>query len=106
MANAGLFKEQIQIYREVKVQNDFGELVSQLQLVYTTMAKVQHLSGTRTVINSEIQFPYHKNFVIRMYVPIQDDDQILYHGKYYRVTSIDPDPELWQKLVTTEIVNE
>lgn len=106
MANAGLFKEKIEIYREVKVQNTFGELVSELQLVYTTMAKVQHLSGTRTVINSEITFPYHKNFAIRMYVPIEDDDQILYKGKYYRVMSIDEDPELWMKVVQTQIVEE
>lgn len=106
MANAGLFKEKIEIYREVKTQNQFGELVSSMQLVYTTMAKVTHMSGSRTVINSEIQFPYSKQFVVRKYVPVEDEDQILYNGKYYRILSIDPDPILWQQTILAELVNE
>lgn len=106
MAYAGLFNEKIEIFRETKSQNDFGELVSSWTKQFSTMAKVSHMSGSRSVINQEIQYPYEKQFVVRMHVPILDDDRIFYNGKFYFVRSIDPDRTLWQKIIVAEIVNE
>ena len=106
MAFAGLFNEKIEIYDISSSRNDYGEQVDVYTLKYTTRAKVGHNSGSRTVINNEIQTPYVKNFVVRYYVPVTDTAQIKYKGKYYRITSIDPDPALQQIVVTTEIVND
>lgn len=103
---AGPLKEKIEIYDHTKTRNSFGEEVETLTLTYSTRAKVGHIGGSRTVINSEIQTPYTKNFVIRIYVPVKDDSWIKYNGNYYRVTSIDKNPDLQQQVIIGEIVNE
>ena len=104
MAYAGLFNEPIQIYEHTKTKNAFGEEETSLSLLYETRAKVGHVGGSRQVINNEIETPYQKNFVIRIYVPITDTSWIKYEGKYYRVTSIDKDNGLQQQVVITELV--
>lgn len=103
---AGLLNEKIEIYEIEYVRDDYGAAKGTPKLIYTTRAKVGHISGSRTVINSEIQTPYSKNFVMRIYVPITDTCWIKYEGKYYRVLSIDEDKHIQQKVVVTEIVNE
>lgn len=106
MAYAGLFKEPIEIYDMTSTINDYGERKNTLTKTYSTRAKVSHNSGSRTVIDQEIQTPYIKTFVVRIYVPVLDTSWILYEGKYYRVTSIDTDKDLQQKVIICEIVNE
>lgn len=103
---AGFLKEKIEIYGFQKTRNEYGEEVEERTLLYTTRAKVGHVGGSRSVINSEIQTPYTKRFVLRIYVPIYDDSWIKYKDKYYRVTSIDKDLDMQQQVIDTEIVNE
>lgn len=103
---AGLLKEPIEIYDMSSTINEYGERKNELVLTYSTRAKVSHNSGSRTVIDQEIQTPYVKTFVMRVYVPVKDDSWIRYEGYYYRVTSIDTDKDLQQKIVIAEIVNE
>lgn len=106
MAWAGLFNEKVEIYDFVKSKDDYGVITEEMDLVYTTRAKVGHVSGSRSVINSEITTPYVKNFVLRIYVPVNDDSWIKYEGKYYRVTSIDKNKELQQQVITGDLVEE
>jgi hypothetical protein len=103
---AGLLEECIEIWDATTVKNDYGEAKETRALSYSTRAKVGHVGGNRTVINSEIQIPYQKNFVVRAYVPIKDTSWIKYNDKYYRVLSIELDRQLKQKIIITEIVNE
>lgn len=106
MPFAGFFNEPVQIYDIVSVRNDFGEQVDERELVYETRAKVGHVGGSRTVINSEITTPYSKNFVLRIYVPVTDTSWIKYQDKFYRVTSIDVDKATQSQTIITQIVNE
>jgi len=106
MAWAGLFNEKVEIYDFVKSKDEYGKITEERKLTYTTRAKVGHVSGSRSVINSEITTPYVKNFVLRIYVPVSDDSWIKYQDKYYRVTSIDKNKELQQQVITGEIVEE
>lgn len=106
MAYAGLFNEKVEIYDFQKTKSDTGVIKSNMQLIYTTRAKVGHIGGSRTIINEEIVTPYSKNFVLRMYVPVTDTSWIKYEGKYYRVTSIDKDKAMQQQVVITELVQE
>lgn len=103
---AGLLREEISIYKLTTSRNSFGEEVETRTKNRTTRAKVGHASGSRSVINSEVQYPYQRVFVIRMGVPINEDCWIEYKGKNYRVLSIDEDPELQQQVINTEVVNE
>lgn len=106
MAYAGLFNEPIQIYDQTTKIGDYGERSTEMTLTYSTRAKVSHISGNRTVIDDEIQTPYDKKFVVRIYVPVLDTSWIKYNDKYYRVTCIDKDKDLQQTVILTQLVNE
>lgn len=106
MAYAGLFNEVIEIWRFTKTQNEYGELVTVTEKVRDSRAKVVHLSGSRSVRNNEIQYPYSKEFVLRIHEPIDENMMIKWHCHFYRVLSIDRDREKQQTVVITEIVNE
>lgn len=103
---AGQLNECIEIYDFVTTKSKTGVVTETMTLSYQTRAKVGHISGSRQVINNEIVTPYVKNFVIRFYVPVNDTSWIKYNGKYYRVTSIDANKELQQKIVIGELVQE
>lgn len=103
---AGLLNEKIEIYSPSSTRNSFGEQVDEMVLSYTTRAKVGHIGGSRSVIDYEVQVPYQKNFVMRIYVPITEVDWIKYKDKFYRVLSIEDDDKIQQKVVITELVNE
>lgn len=104
MAFAGLFNEPVEIYDFTKTKSTYGVVTETITKVYETRAKVGHIGGSRQVINNEIETPYSKNFVMRIYVPVTDTSWVKYDGKYYRVTSIDTDRALQQKVVVTEQV--
>ncbi len=104
MAFAGLFNEVVEIYDFTKTKSSQGIVTETLSLAYKTRAKVGHVGGSRSVINEQIATPYIKNFVLRIYVPVKDTSWIKYNDKYYRVTSIDTNREMQQKVVMTEEV--
>ena len=103
---AGLLKEKIEVLKYVKTTNDYGETIDTLHKEYECRAKVIRASGARQVINHEIQYPYNKTFVIRIHVPIHEDNFIRWQNKLYRILSIDRDRDMQQTVVQTEIVNE
>lgn len=103
---AGLLQEKIEIHDLVKTKSKTGVVTETLSKTYETRAKVGHISGSRTVINNEIQTPYVKNFVCRIYVPVQDTSLIKYKDKFYQVTSIDKDPELQQQVIIGREIQE
>ena len=106
MAWAGLFNEKVEIYDFVKTKSDIGVVSETQEKTYETRAKVGHVSGSRTVINDEIQTPYTKNFVLRYYVPVHDTSWIKYKDKFYRVCSIDKDLALQQQVIIGQLVEE
>ena len=103
---AGQLKEPIEIYSVTNTADDYGGSTSYMTLSYTTRAKVGHIGGSRVVLNSEIQFPYQKNFVIRYYVPVKDTDVIKYNSSYYTILSIDENKDMQMKTIITEIEND
>lgn len=103
---AGLLREKIEIYDFVKTKSTTGVISETQTKTYECRAKVGHISGSRQVINGEITTPYVKNFVCRIYVPVGDSSQIKYKDKFYRVISIDKDPEMQQQVIIAELVEE
>lgn len=103
---AGFLNEKIELYKFVKVKNEYGELVTQTEKVRDCRAKVSHLSGSRTVRAEEIQYPYTKSFTIRIHIYIDENMWIKWKNHFYKVMSIDPNRELQQKTIIAEIVNE
>lgn len=124
MAWAGKYNEPIYVYNFKSGKNDFGEEVDYSPLSYSyatvynpndsysyctyypTRAQVVYTGGARTVRNNEIQTPYSKSFIVRIYVPVNDGSWIKWKDNYYRVTSIDESREYQEITISTELVNE
>lgn len=106
MAFAGKYNEPIEVWDITSERNAFGEQVDTRTKTYETRAQVVYTGGVRGVRNNEIQVPYTKSFIVRMYVPITDTAWIKWKGDFYRVTSFDQSRQYQEITVTTEIVNE
>lgn len=107
MRRAGLLNEEIKILSPSITTNEFGEKVQTYSVTYTTRANVEHTSGSRTLMNSEIWHDYKKAFKVRSYVPVSDEDLVLYDGKKYRILTIDNKIKISnEKVLITELVNE
>jgi len=103
---AGFLNETIDVMKYTHTLDNFGDEVDTLTKVYSTRAKVNHLSGSRTVRSEEIQYPYTKIFVVRYHTPITEDNYIKWQDKLWRIQAIDRDRKLQQTVVQCEIVNE
>lgn len=103
---AGILNEKIEVYTLQKVKDEFGQEVTTPLLAHTYRAGVSHNSTSRTVINSEIQYPYTKFFICRIYADITENDWIKYDDKFYRILSIEENRALQNKRIDVEVVNE
>lgn len=123
MAWAGKFNEPIYVYNFIAERNSFGEEIEYTPLTYSyatlydptktsycsyypTRAQVIYNGGNRHVENNEIQIPYSKTFVTRIYVPVTDTSWIKWKDDYYRVTSIDKSRDYQEITIHSELVNE
>ena len=103
---AGRLNEVIKIYHPTVTTNDYGEASEEYKLSYTTRAKVDHNSSTRTVENDEIVFDYTKTFTVRSYVPVTNDDRIEWQGKMYRILTTQQRREYNDIMIQAELINE
>lgn len=103
---AGKFNEPIEIWHVMSTVNDFGEQVDEMVKIFDTRAQVVYTGGLRGVRNNEIQTPYTKTFITRMYAPVTETSWIKWKSHFYRVTSIDMSRQYQEITITTELVNE
>lgn len=103
---AGRLNEVIKIYHPTIIVNDYGEASEVYKLSYTTRAKVDHNSGTRTIENDEIVYDYNKTFSVRSYVPVGNDDRIEWQNKMYRILTSQKRREYNDIMITAELINE
>lgn len=104
---AGLLSQVINVLSPQSTKNEYGELVQDYAVSYTTRARVIHDRGSRDLANGEVFYSYSKTFLVRSYVPITEKDLIQYKGKKYRVITIDDRTETSNdKQIVTELLNE
>ena len=107
MKRAGLLNEVINILAPSSIVNEYGEKVQTYSVKYTTRAKVEHNSGTRSNENNEIFYSYQKSFTVRSYVPVTEFDLIEYNSKRYRIITIDDRIKVHNdKIIITELIND
>lgn len=106
MAWAGKYNEPIEIWDIESGRNAFGEQVDDRVKTYETRAQVVYTGGIRGIRNDEIQTPYTKSFIVRIYVPVTDTSWIKWKDNFYRVTSIDSSRQYQEQTITTSLVNE
>lgn len=103
---AGRLNEVIEIFQPQIDKNEYGEQVQVYVKCYTTRAHVEYNSGNRNIENNEVVFNYNRTFHIRRYVQVNENYQIKWQGKYYRILSIE-DVRPWnEKIIQTELINE
>lgn len=103
---AGRLNEIIKIFHPEIVYNEFGEATENFKELYTTRARVDHNSGTRTIENNEVVFDYTKTFNVRSYVPVCNVDRIEYQGKMYRILTTQARRDYNDIMITAELINE
>lgn len=97
---AGRLNEKIEVIRHTTVKNDYGEDTSYSYTSAYYRAGTSHQSTSRSLINNEIQYPYQKQFTVRIYADIEEDDEIKYRNTYYLIESIEENREMQNKLIT------
>ena len=103
---AGLLKEPIEVWRKIVTRNDYGEETEDWYCNYRTRARLLHDGGSRVIDNQQVFYEHAKTFEIRLYVPVDDYDKILWNGKFYRITNIEPDTQTQKQIVKTELIDD
>lgn len=103
---AGQLKEVISIYKHQTTVTEFGEQITDYVFKYKTRARINYNRGSRDNVNNEIFHATEREFIVRIYVKVKEEDRILYNGQYYTILSIQPDPDFQQKTIIGELVNE
>lgn len=100
---AGILNEKILVHRYTKTKDDYGQEKVVDTVIGEYRAGVSHQSTSRSVINSEISYPYQKRFIVRIYADITEVDEIEYNGKMYLIESIEENRELQNKMITVSL---
>lgn len=104
---AGIFGKIVEIYREYKSVNEYGETIyGDFKKVYRTRAQVTKKSGEFTIQNDNTVYTSLTQFIFRRYVDIREFDRIRYNNDFYRVLNIMPDENRQCIRVDTEIVQD
>lgn len=83
-------KYKINIYEQVvEDTNDFGRTDISYKLKCQTRARVNYLSGDRTMDNDEIFYSVNRTFIVRSYIDVKYTDVIEYDNDFWQITSID-----------------
>lgn len=82
-------RDRIQIYKQVVETTEFGRTNISYEYKCSCRARVNYLTGTRTMDNEEIFYSVDREFIVRSYVPIEYTDIIKYKGDDWQVLSID-----------------
>ena len=106
LIRAGLLTEPIDIMTSTITENRFGEETEEWNLKYHTKARLIHVGGNREIQNSDIFYASRKTFEVRIYVPVDDYDRIIWNDKWYRILNIDPNKDLGKKIISVELIND
>lgn len=106
MNSANLCKAKVEIYKFKDRETDYGVYADNLTYVYTTRADVRYESQQRQIDGGEVFFPITARFIVRSYVPVEDNSVIKYEGRYWRVISALPDKYYNNIVITADLINE
>lgn len=103
--NAGILREQIEIYEPVVEKTQTGASRTTWNLFYTTRANVRYNSGNVSAQNNEVVYNTYYRFIVRHYVPVTEKMRIKYNDHMYKITSIEPNKYYNDKEILCDKVN-
>lgn len=99
-------KHRINIYKQHVDTSDFGRTIITYEPRTSCRARVNYLSGNRTIENEEIFYSVDREFIVRHYVPIEYTDVIEYDGDFWQVLSVDRIHEYNDIVIRTTRLND
>lgn len=103
---AGLLQHNIEVWKPEMVTNEYGEVEETMVKAYSTRARLIHRSGSKTIENREVVYPYNFTFEVYRYNIINENDQIRHNGKKYDILSIMDLREENKLVIETVVENE
>lgn len=103
---AGRLNNIIVVQKPTIVQNEFGANSIVWNNYLTTRAQVTYNNGNRVNENDEIVFAYEIIFTVRIYHQIDEQMQIIWNNKKYRILSIEPDKDKQKQIIRTALIND
>ena len=99
-------KYRIKIYRQIVEKNEFGRTNISYDFKCSCRARVNYLSGNRTIDNEEIFYSVDREFIVRSYIPVEYTDVIEYDGDFWQVLSVDRIHEYNDIIIKTSRLND
>ena len=99
-------KYKIQIWRQNVETTDFGRTNISYEYKCSTRARVNYLTGNRTLLNDEIFYSIDREFIVRSYVPVENTDIIKFDGGDYQILSIDKIHEYNDIVIRTTLLQQ
>lgn len=103
---AGRYNERIEILKAHSEKTAVGSTTIEWLPEVTTRANVVYNNGNRTIAEGEVFWPISKTFIVRSYVPVTEQDRILFQDKQYRILSVDKRRDYNDIEIHSELVNE
>lgn len=103
----GLLKDTIMFQRQYIALDEYGHEVITYKDAFPTRANVKWNNGDRIVSNDEIVYDNSLTFTVRKYTPAEDTMIILYKGKKYRIITINPELDVYdRKEIVAQLIND
>lgn len=99
---AGTLTDTLVVYRPDVRRSATGEQLTEYKEVMSVRCEVVTQSGTRSLVNEAVEFPYRKTFRVRYQNKIDERDRLGWNGKTFRVLSVDANRQLMMTTVTAE----
>lgn len=103
---AGILNKKVDFYKPQITRDELGQQVTTFTLDFTTRASLRPISGQRTITNKETFVEYSQIWTVRKYHEFDENHQIYYKDKKYRILYIDDDEQINCKRVYTQLINE
>ena len=103
---AGGLKHRIEIQSNIETINEFGERVKSWETTITTKADILFKDGSSTMKNQEVFTEYKVDFRVRNYHQVNENMQIIFSDKKYKIEAVLPNYEKSMTLLKTTKINE
>lgn len=103
---AGLLTEHIEILEPRTIRTETGSESTVFETKYRTRARVTYGKGERDNQNGDIFYTHEVYFEVRRFYDFDENHRILWKGKQYRITCIEPQVKNQSIKTICELIND
>lgn len=87
-------------------KNEYGEEQTVWRAHIDTRAQIDWKGGNNVIENGERVFTRSLTFIVREYHDIRETDRIIWDGKKYRISYIEPHKYEHRQIIAAELIDE